>query len=167
MAVGETDSTIFMMPLKEIQKIQDSFEDVYQELLDIASKRHTNHRILMSNEIRDYIQQVKLDTDQSSSEISDSEDIFSDRGSQNGEEKFNDPRNDKLVAHGSFDMQAQPDQYNAENQGDTEKLNARMSLAATQKKFIDRKSKFDEEYKKTLLNFNINMDFLKTQQKSI
>ena len=36
-----------------------------------------------------------------------------------------------------------------------------------QKKFIDRKSKFDEEYKKTLLNFNINMDFLNIQQKSI
>lgn len=42
-----------------------------------------------------------------------------------------------------------------------------MSLAVTQKKFIDRKSKFDEEYKKTLLNFNINMDFLNIQQKSI
>ena len=100
MAVGECDSTIFMMPLKEINKIQDSFEDIYQELIDIASKRHTNHRILMSNEIRDYIQQVKLDTDQSSSSISDSEDIFSQNGSQNAEDsQFIDPLNDKLKHH--------------------------------------------------------------------
>mmetsp|Transcript_21884 Transcript_21884/g.33956 ORF Transcript_21884/g.33956 Transcript_21884/m.33956 type:complete len:155 (+) Transcript_21884:2048-2512(+) len=76
-AICDNECTIFVLPESEIRKIKDSFEDIYQEMLEIAVKRHKNHQILIAREVKAYILKQKLD-----SEPSDSSEFDSDYGSQ-------------------------------------------------------------------------------------
>lgn len=54
-AIGDSESTIFVMPLSEIKKIKYYFHDIFDEMLGFAIKRHKNHKILTSKEVKNYI----------------------------------------------------------------------------------------------------------------
>ena len=60
-AIGESECTIFVLGLNEIKKIKDNFDDIYKEMMEIAIKRHKNHKILISKEVKDYISKIKID----------------------------------------------------------------------------------------------------------
>lgn len=79
-AICDTECTIFVMPISEVNKIKDLFDEVYQEMLAIAIKRHNNHKILISKEVKAYIQRVKVSDGSDSSDLS-SQDVVNDSGS--------------------------------------------------------------------------------------
>mmetsp|Transcript_14880 Transcript_14880/g.25343 ORF Transcript_14880/g.25343 Transcript_14880/m.25343 type:complete len:149 (+) Transcript_14880:1850-2296(+) len=66
-AICDQECTIFVMPYTEIIKIKEVFGDVYQEMLEIAVKRHKNHQILIAKEVKAYIQRAKMESEQSDS----------------------------------------------------------------------------------------------------
>ena len=44
-AVGNQDCSIFVMQIKEVNKIRDLFNDVYLEMKQIGIQRYKNHKI--------------------------------------------------------------------------------------------------------------------------
>ena len=46
-------------------------------------------------------------------------------------------------------------------------LTANVSVDEAQKKYFDRKKKFDKQFENTLMNFTINMDFLNRQSEQV
>lgn len=47
-AIGDQDSTIFVMHIEDIKKIKNNYEGIYAEMLAVAVKRFKNHKILIS-----------------------------------------------------------------------------------------------------------------------
>ena len=71
-AICQQECTIFVMPISEIIKIKQIFTDVYTEMLQMAIKRHNNHKVLIAREVKNYIQKVKdSDLDDSSEMMSE------------------------------------------------------------------------------------------------
>lgn len=94
MAVGDAESTLFIMPTREINKINDSFDGIYHEMLEIALKRHKNHQILISNAVKQYLDRVKEDTfSRSSSDMDSDIDDEDPLGEQNPSELLEQPQN--------------------------------------------------------------------------
>lgn len=60
-AIGDIECSIFVLPEHQIQKIKDNFEDIYQEMLDLAIKRFKNHQILIAKEVKAYILKAKME----------------------------------------------------------------------------------------------------------
>lgn len=60
-AVGDKDSTIFVMAAEDIKKIKNNYESIYAEMLGVAIKRYKNHKILIAKEVKEYINHAAID----------------------------------------------------------------------------------------------------------
>lgn len=67
--IADTETTIFVMSINEIKRMQEQFEDIYNEMLDIAIKRHNNHQALIQRELDQYLERIQLDSDVDSSQV--------------------------------------------------------------------------------------------------
>ena len=61
-AIGDAECTIFVMPLEEIKKIRYYFPEIFEEMIEFASKRYKNHKILISKEVKNYAHNAKIDS---------------------------------------------------------------------------------------------------------
>lgn len=156
-----------MLSVKEVRKIKDNFEDIFEEMKEIGVKRFKNHQILIAKEVKAYLIQAKIDAGNASSDEEESDsDTHSNANSLNSEriekdfQKAVDGLNNEVELPGM-----EPNAYGA---GDATKVaDGSMPISLAQQKFIDRKRKFDQDFEKTLMNFAVNMNFLEQQRKKV
>jgi len=44
-----------VLSVKEVRKIKDNFEDIFEEMKEIGVKRFKNHQILIAKEVKAYL----------------------------------------------------------------------------------------------------------------
>ena len=77
--------------------MKDVYDDVYQEMVNFAIKKHKNHQLLIAKEVKQYIQRVRLESEGSEDlDNYGSEDIFNDSGSMIDENQY---ENQGLLQH--------------------------------------------------------------------
>lgn len=54
-AYGEIDSSVFVLPRKELEKIFSGFRSIYNEMEHLAVKRFKYHQLLIARELRIYV----------------------------------------------------------------------------------------------------------------
>jgi len=149
-----------VLSVKEVRKIKDNFEDIFEEMKEIGVKRFKNHQILIAKEVKAYLIQAKIDAGNASSDEEESDsDSHSNANSLNSERIEKDFQ--KAVDGLNNDVELPGMDANAYGVGDATKVaDGSMPISVAQQKFIDRKRKFDQDFEKTLMNFAVNMNFL-------
>jgi hypothetical protein len=75
-----------VLSVKEVRKIKDNFEDIFEEMKEIGVKRFKNHQILIAKEVKAYLIQAKIDAGNASSDEEESDsDSHSNANSLNSE----------------------------------------------------------------------------------
>lgn len=145
-----------------MRKIKDNFKDIFNEMKTVGVKRYKNHQILIAKEVKAYLIQAKIDAGNASSddEISDSDSV-SNANSLNSDRIEKDFVRAMETLNTGTTIPGMP----SDDQGIIHDASLPISLA--QKKYIDRKKKFDHDFEKTLKNFSINMDFLTQQREKV
>lgn len=160
-AIGDQDSTIFVMHIEDIKKIKNNYEEIYNEMLGVAIKRFKNHKILISKQVKDYINHAAID---SKSDVEDdvdelSEDFF--QKSMNSDDldgEFEKTGNKKVdIKKEQKELVKQPTK-GGEGGG-------KLQLGTAHGKYLERKTQFDKQFEQTLENFSTNIDFLVHQQR--
>ena len=128
---------------------------------ELAIKRYKNHQVLIAREVKSYVLQVQMEAGSDLGYNSQSESEYGEEDGASLDSDRLEREYSKVVANNSDDISMQGTKY--ENNTTTlQSQNSLSSLPLTeaQKKFMERKAKFEEEFNQTLDNFKQNMNFL-------